>query len=370
MSFEGQESTGFVWGKPLTPSEVYYTAVGLFKKLGYGECEIIRDASGSEHARCFEKDGRLYILHYPSKDNDKAQTVEDTTESISNIARNKFSKCDQYSLNDIHEFFIVAESNRYLGFPIRHYVLGYLNGTYLAIVDSKNRAYNVDYIVNTILLARGLATDYGYSYDKNGHQGFFDNWSCGHQVVAAISRIIKDGSNDKFKIRQSDLDTHTQYYQSATNNLPQQGSGRQHNLSSIVDPRALIVAIVGSVLILDCLLVLLKPTFFISIGMVFGLTGGWALAGGLFVVTIVAYSLVMLFASMIFSRSVVKDRKSDDSELKMLPLSLRASPTPTPEVKPNYPGPLAKKPEEDGDDEDEEYFDCESGDDTPLKTPK
>lgn len=221
-----------VFGQALTPTQVYCAAIGAFEEDGYTLEHVIAEQNAeNETARVYEKNGKLFILHYPGKDNDEKPTEDKTTASLRDII-NKTEDAlrelqekrlyEKKQLQDAHKIFIIAESNTYVVGNVAHYVTARLDGLALTIEDSIKRAYDDSYIKDVIYhrTSKELKHDWQSQYT--------DDWQCGHYVIAAIHRDLRGvpAPTGAFKITQNEIDEHNRLFATGVTSYTQKKEER------------------------------------------------------------------------------------------------------------------------------------------------
>lgn len=210
--FSSSSPGNFLDGKQLTPKDVYLASIGAFENEGYTCDSAIFDSDSSEEiARVYKKDGKLFILYYPGKDNDEPRCHSDPTEPLKDIVEkaDKQLSCayTPTQINGSRKMFIVAESNVYLGVKVQHFIKADLNAGELTTEDSMNRAYDETYVTQLLNHEERKTV-------KRGWQQLFDTWQCGHFVIAAIHREIRGEEPPKsFVITQNILKLHSELFE-------------------------------------------------------------------------------------------------------------------------------------------------------------
>lgn len=160
----------FQAGKRLTPSELYYAAIGMFlsKENEYEQAyRVESDTQGiREFARVFKRksDNKYFVVYYPGKDNEEPQTARQTTlalKRIKNHADNVIGRSlDDFKDAEAIKIFFVCENNPYPAFIRReHYVYMESLGQSFTVYDSKPKfnflfSYSLNGIMDLFLKNR------------------------------------------------------------------------------------------------------------------------------------------------------------------------------------------------------------------------
>lgn len=191
----------FEVGKQLTPSEVYYAAVGMFLSAGCKEIQKITSGIEGvpELGRIFEKDGKLHALYFPGKDNNDQMSAENPTLPLASVkAYMDVELADNFAGRPVEKHMVICESNHRKHFV---YVRQELfereddQKAYWHFYDSKSKKrlrlgapYDLRPIKNVLLPgwedARGavLFTSHYYGIQKN-------QWSCGYYSLLFMEKM-------------------------------------------------------------------------------------------------------------------------------------------------------------------------------------
>ncbi len=225
----------FKSGKQLTPSEVYYSVLGAYKKAEWTCERQLYDSYENEIARVYVKSGITHIVHFPGKDNSLQPTPTNPTMSLQDIVDNV-----EHQIKDIKDTeklckkYIVAQSNKISGFAVRHYVYAEINeDNTLHIIDSVHkRGYDFGPTLD-ILHEKG---EFKITHTK--HQDWvFQHWQCGHHVIAEFCHQLGLMPLSS-KITEKVIEQHQDLYNAICNpreSLENDGCSKQKTRDSAID---------------------------------------------------------------------------------------------------------------------------------------
>ncbi len=192
----------FQVGRQLAPEDIYRVSVGLFDERDYELVKVIADDNfapesnrfpegSKEVARVYRNpdDGKLHIVYYPGKDNDKPFGPGDTVEPLKRIidyyVDPQLEKVFSHEeLQQAEKHFIICESNTYYGFKVNHFIRAHLDQGILTTEDSINRSYDESYISSAIPHTQR-------SIIKTGYQTMIINdWACGFFSNESLRRQL------------------------------------------------------------------------------------------------------------------------------------------------------------------------------------
>lgn len=202
----------FKAGQQLTPSEVYYAAVGMFLSDGY-ECTHTVESGivgFAEFGRVFTRNGETHVLYFPGKDNDESFSASQTTVQLKLVVNQVNAFLEENKLNQVKNHIIVCENNLIGPFGAieflkafsmlrrNHFVYVNQQGAYCDLYDSKSKktaglTYSLDLIKN--ILFPGFNAGHGAASLCKNYAGIQKgNWECGYYTLLSLEMRINDAA--------------------------------------------------------------------------------------------------------------------------------------------------------------------------------
>lgn len=193
----------FKIGQQLTPSEVYYAAVGLFLSKGY-ECThtVESDIPGvPEFGRVFTKGGVTHVLYFPGKDNNEPMSASQTTLPLSDVITGvtKYFDDKKIPMAGINKHMVVCENNNLVLFFKRHHFVYVTQRTMSSynLYDSKSKkTARLTYPLHDLknILFPAFAGGFGCASLSTQYAGIQKgNWECGYYTLLSLEMCMNGG---------------------------------------------------------------------------------------------------------------------------------------------------------------------------------
>lgn len=191
----------FKENKELHPTTVFWTAVGMLEEQGFECIHAVKDPNGvysrMDLARLYKhkEDNRQIVLYQPGRDNSNSQQLPGNPSSLSSIIQdvnlsldsNK-NKLQEFDFEKATKLIPVCESNTYLGFNVRHYVLAVVHDGMLYTEDSLTRLLGA-YDESKLKQELQALGPFGVKQHTSIRKGWQRNdWACGYYDIKAIEK--------------------------------------------------------------------------------------------------------------------------------------------------------------------------------------